>query len=172
MSIKSLQDLIVDELRDMYHAENRLVKALPKMVEAASTPALKEAFERHLKQTENQVNRIETIFDQLGGDPKGKRCKGMEGIISEGAEVLDEEAPGSVIDAALIAAAQRVEHYEIAAYGCIRSHANLLGLGDVARLVEESLEEEEAADQLLSELAETEVNTMALEGAERNERQG
>ena len=172
MSIKSLQDLMVDELRDMYHAENQLVKALPKMVEAASTPALKEAFEHHLKQTESQVNRIETIFDQLGGDPKGKRCKGMEGIISERAEVLDEDGPDSVIDAALIAAAQRVEHYEIAAYGCIRSYANLLGLGDVARLVEESLKEEEAADQLLSELAETEVNTMALEGADRNERQG
>jgi ferritin-like metal-binding protein YciE len=164
MSINSLQDLMVEELRDMYHAENQLVKALPKMAEAASTPALKQAFERHLEQTENQVNRIEEIFEQLGGDPKGKRCKGMEGIITEGAEVIDQEGPDAVIDAALIAAAQRVEHYEIAAYGCIRSYANLLGLGDVAKLIEQSLEEEEAADQLLSELAETEVNTLALEG--------
>jgi ferritin-like metal-binding protein YciE len=164
MSINSLQDLMVEELRDMYHAENQLVKALPKMAEAASTPALKQAFEHHLEQTENQVNRIEEIFEQLGGDPKGKRCKGMEGIITEGAEVIDQEGPDAVIDAALIAAAQRVEHYEIAAYGCILSYANLLGLGDVAKLVEQSLEEEEAADQLLSELAETEVNTLALEG--------
>jgi ferritin-like metal-binding protein YciE len=164
MSINSLQDLMVDELRDMYHAENQLLKALPKMAEAASTPALKQAFERHLEQTEIQVNRIEEIFEQLGGDPKGKRCKGMEGIITEGAEVIDQEGPDAVIDAALIAAAQRVEHYEIAAYGCIRSYANLLGLSDVAKLIEQSLEEEEAADQLLSELAETEVNTLALEG--------
>jgi len=155
---------MVDELRDMYHAENQLLKALPKMAEAASTPALKQAFERHLEQTEIQVNRIEEIFEQLGGDPKGKRCKGMEGIITEGAEVIDQEGPDAVIDAALIAAAQRVEHYEIAAYGCIRSYANLLGLSDVAKLIEQSLEEEEAADQLLSELAETEVNTLALEG--------
>ena len=164
MSINSLQDLMVDELRDMYHAENQLLKALPKMAEAASTPALKQAFERHLEQTEIQVNRIEEIFEQLGGDPKGKRCKGMEGIITEGAEVIDQEGPDAVIDAALIAAAQRVEHYEIAAYGCIRSYANLLGLSDVAKLIEQSLEEEEATDQLLSELAETEVNTLALEG--------
>jgi ferritin-like metal-binding protein YciE len=164
MSINSLQDLMVEELRDMYHAEIQLVKALPKMAEAASTPALKQAFERHLEQTENQVSRIEEIFEQLGGDPKGKRCKGMEGIITEGAEVIDQEGPDAVIDAALIAAAQRVEHYEIAAYGCIRSYANLLGLSDVAKLIEQSLEEEEAADQLLSELAETEVNTLALEG--------
>jgi len=164
MSIKNLQDLMLEELRDMYHAENQLVKALPQMAKAASTPALKEAFERHLKQTQNQVSRIETIFDELGGDPRGKRCKGMEGIVSEGAEVLEKEGPGGVIDAALIAAAQRVEHYEIAAYGCIRSYANLLGLSDIAKLVDQSLEEEEAADHLLSELAETEVNTMALEG--------
>ena len=164
MSIRNLQDLMMEELRDMYHAENQLVKALPKMAKAASTPALKEAFERHLQQTQNQVHRIETIFDELGGDPRGKRCKGMEGIVSEGAEVLDEEGPNAVIDAALIAAAQRVEHYEIAAYGCIRSYANLLGLSDIAKLVDQSLEEEEAADHLLSELAETEVNTMALEG--------
>lgn len=164
MSMKNLQDLMIEELRDMYHAENQLVKALPKMATAASTPALKEAFERHLQQTQNQVSRIETIFEELGGDPRGKRCKGMEGIVSEGAEVLEEEGPGGVIDAALIAAAQRVEHYEIAAYGCIRSYANLLGLSDIAKLVDQSLEEEEAADHLLSELAETEVNTMALEG--------
>jgi len=164
MSMKNLQDLMIEELRDMYHAENQLVKALPQMAKAASTPALKEAFERHLKQTQNQVSRIETIFDELGGDPRGKRCKGMEGIVSEGAEVLEKEGPGGVIDAALIAAAQRVEHYEIAAYGCIRSYANLLGLSDIAKLVDQSLEEEEAADHLLSELAETEVNTMALEG--------
>jgi len=164
MSMKNLQDLMIEELRDMYHAENQLVKALPKMATAASTPALKEAFERHLQQTQNQVSRIETIFEELGGDPRGKRCKGMEGIVSEGAEVLEKEGPGGVIDAALIAAAQRVEHYEIAAYGCIRSYANLLGLSDIAKLVDQSLEEEEAADHLLSELAETEVNTMALEG--------
>lgn len=154
----------MEELRDMYHAENQLVKALPRMAKAASNPALKEAFERHLQQTQNQVRRIETIFDELGGDPRGKRCKGMEGIVSEGAEVLDEEGPSAVIDAALIAAAQRVEHYEIAAYGCIRSYANLLGLSDIAKLVDQSLEEEEAADHMLSELAEAEVNAMALEG--------
>jgi ferritin-like metal-binding protein YciE len=164
MSIKNLQDLMLEELRDMYNAENQLVKALPQMAKAASTPALKEAFERHLQQTQNQVSRIETIFDELGGDPRGKRCKGMEGIVSEGAEVLEEGGPGGVIDAALIAAAQRVEHYEIAAYGCIRTYANLLGLSGIAKLVDQSLEEEEAADHLLSELAETEVNTMALEG--------
>ncbi len=164
MSIDNLQDLMVEELRDMYHAENQLMKTLPKLAKAASTPALKEAFQKHLAQTEKQVERIDQIFEQLGGNPKGKRCKGMEGILKEGEDLLDEEGPGAVIDAGLIAAAQRVEHYEIAAYGCIRSYASLLGLSDVAQLVEQSLEEEEAADRLLSELAETEINTLALEG--------
>jgi ferritin-like metal-binding protein YciE len=165
MSIDNLQDLMVEELRDMYHAENQLVKALPKLAKAASTPGLKKAFEQHLKQTEAQVGRIDQIFEQLGGSPKGKRCKGMEGLLNEGDDVLNEKGPGAVIDAALIGAAQRVEHYEIAAYGCIRSYALLLGLTDVANLVGQSLEEEEAADQLLSELAETEINALALEGA-------
>jgi ferritin-like metal-binding protein YciE len=121
MSIDNLQDLRVEELRDMYHAENQLVKALPKLAKAASTPGLKKAFEQHLKQTETQVGRIDQIFEQLGGSPKGKRCKGMEGLLNEGDDVLNEKGPGAVIDAALIGAAQRVEHYEIAAYGCIRS---------------------------------------------------
>jgi ferritin-like metal-binding protein YciE len=165
MSINNLQDLMVEELRDMYHAENQLVQALPKLAKAASTPGLKKAFEEHLKQTETQVGRIDQIFEQLGGSPKGKRCKGMEGLLNEGDDVLNEKGPGAVIDAALIGAAQRVEHYEIAAYGCIRSYAHLLGLTDVAKLVEQSLEEEEAADKLLSDLAETEINTLALEGA-------
>lgn len=169
MSIDNLQDLMTEELRDMYHAETQLVKALPKMAQTASTPALKQAFENHLKQTQHQVERIETIFDRLGGSPKGKRCKGMEGILEEGEEVLEEEGPAGVIDAALIAAAQRVEHYEIAAYGCIRSYAEVLGLDEVADLVEQSLDEEEAADKLLSELAESEINGLALQGTEADD---
>ena len=164
MKLDSLRTLWIEEMRDLYNAEHQLLKALPKMAKRASTPELKEAFESHLEETQTHVERLEEIFAKLGKKPSGKTCKAMKGLVEEGSEMLKEDGPDSVIDAGIIAAAQRVEHYEIATYGCIRSYANLLGLSDIAKLVDQSLEEEEAADHLLSELAETEVNTMALEG--------
>src|SRR5689334_25432751 len=127
MKLDNLRELYVEELKDLYNAENQLVKALPKMAKAATSIALKQGFEKHLKETKVHVERLETIFDDLGESPKGKKCKAMEGLVEEGAEVIDEDADDDVRDAALIAAAQRVEHYEIAGYGCVRTYAQLLG---------------------------------------------
>src|SRR3954452_4855078 len=126
MNAESLHDLFVDELKDVYNAEKQLVRALPRMARAASNPQLRKAFEQHLRQTEGHVARLERIFKELGAPARGKRCKGMEGLIEEGKEVM-EEHEGSVLDAGLISAGQRVEHYEIAAYGCLRTYAQLLG---------------------------------------------
>ena len=127
MKLESLQDLYVEELKDLYSAENQLLKALPKMAKAASSPVLRTAFEDHLEETRGQVERLESIFKKLDANPKGKKCKAMEGLIEEGNEVMTEEAEPAVRDAALIAAAQRVEHYEMAGYGCVRTYARLLG---------------------------------------------
>jgi ferritin-like metal-binding protein YciE len=160
MQLGSLHELYVEELKDLYNAENQLLKALPKMARAASAPELRTAFEDHLEETQRQVQRLEQIFKKLNASPKGKKCKAMEGLIEEGKEVMDEAQP-PVLDAALIAAAQRVEHYEMAGYGCARTFARLLGYEAAADLLQETLDEEAAADKKLTELAETLINVEA-----------
>jgi ferritin-like metal-binding protein YciE len=166
MSMDSLHDLYVDELKDLYSAENQLLKALPKMAKKASASELKTAFTEHLEVTRKQVERLEQIFTALEVSPKGKKCKAMEGLIEEGKEVLEEDGNPSVIDAALIACAQRVEHYEMAGYGCVRTFANLLGYEDAETLLQETLDEEGAADEKLTELAETVINVEAEEAGD------
>lgn len=161
----SLRDLYIDELRDLYSSETQLVKALPKLAKASSNEQLREAFEEHLQQTEEHVSRLEQIFEQLEEKPTGKKCMGMEGLVKEGAETMDEDYPDEVMDAAVIGAAQRVEHYEIAAYGTVREMARLLGEDDHVSLIEETLEEEKQADQKLTELSQ-EINEAASQVAE------
>ncbi len=153
MQEQGLKQLYVDELKDLYNAENQLVKALPKLVKGAQSNELRQGFEEHLEQTKGHVQRLEQIFEMLGESPKGKKCKGMEGLIEEGSEVMDEDYEGSVLDAALIGAAQRVEHYEIAGYGTVRNMAELLGESDQVSLLEETLQEEKETDEKLTELA-------------------
>jgi ferritin-like metal-binding protein YciE len=155
MKSKTLQDLYVDELKDLYNAENQLIHALPKMVKAAQSPELQDAFWSHLKQTEEHAQRIEKIASAIGVSPKGKKCVGMEGVISEGKEVMEEEFEEGVMDTALIAAAQRVEHYEMAGYGCARAMAETLGYGDAVDLLQQTLDEEKEADQKLTQIAQT-----------------
>jgi ferritin-like metal-binding protein YciE len=167
MKVESLQDLYVEQLRDLYDAENQLIKALPKMAKAASSPELRNAFEEHLEQTKEQAQRIETIFEGMGEKAKGQKCKAMEGLVKEGSEVIEEDMPEGVKDAALIAAAQRVEHYEIAGYGCVRTYANLLGESDAASLLEQTLDEEKEADELLGGIAEK-VNVEIPQGRNDN----
>ena len=161
MKLNSLQDLYVSELKDLYDAENRILKALPKMAEAANSPDLRTAFEQHLQQTRRHAERLEQILRGLDESPKGKKCKGIEGIIDEGEDLMEEDAPPSVADAALIAAAQRVEHYEIAAYGTVRSYARRLGFQDQAELLNQTLQEEDETDKRLTSLAESSVNEEA-----------
>lgn len=163
MALNSLHDLYVEELKDLYNAENQLLKALPRMAKAATAPDLKAAFEDHLEVTRGHVDRLERIFGKLGVSPKGKKCKAMEGLVAEGKEVMEEDGEEAVMDAALIAAAQRVEHYEMAGYGCVRTFAKLLGYNDAARLLQETLDEEGDADKKLTELAETSINIEAEE---------
>ena len=162
MKLETLHDLYVDELKDLYNAEHQLLKALPKMAKAASAPQLAKAFTDHLEETKGQVERLEKIFKKLDVSPKGKTCKAMEGLLEEGKEVMDEDADPTVMDAALIAAAQRVEHYEMAGYGCVRTFARLLGYDQAADLLQETLDEEGAADKKLTKLAETVINVEAL----------
>lgn len=159
--LNSLQDLMVEELKDIYNAEQQLLEAIPKLAKAVTTPSLERALTHHREQTEQQVERLQQIFDTLGERPTGKKCKGMEGIVREGSEALDGGADSAVRDAHIIGAAQRVEHYEIAAYGTAIAHAELLGHDDVARLLRESLDEEMEADRKLTEIAEDEVNMAA-----------
>jgi ferritin-like metal-binding protein YciE len=158
----SLQDLYLKELKDMYNAEKQILRALPKMAKAASNEKLQAAFTEHHGVTEEHVRRLETIFDSLGTAHRGRRCPGMEGIIEEGSEVLEEDGDEAVRDAALIAAAQRVEHYEIAAYGTLRTYAEHLGREEDARLLQQTLDEEGETDKLLSKLAESRVNPRAM----------
>jgi ferritin-like metal-binding protein YciE len=153
MKLESLQDLYVDELKDLYHAETQLTKALPKMVKAAASEELRTAFEEHLEETEHQIERLETIFKELDASPKGKKCKAMAGLVAEGKEMMEMDGEDAVKDAALIAAAQRVEHYEMAGYGTVRTYAELLGYDKAAKLLQETLDEEAAADAKLTELA-------------------
>jgi ferritin-like metal-binding protein YciE len=158
-----LEELLVDELKDIYSAENQIIKALPKMARGASSPELKRAFERHLEETRRQVERLEQIGEALEIKLTGKKCKGMEGLIEEGKEILEEDLDENAIDAGLIGAAQKVEHYEIAAYGTARTHAELLGYTKVARLLQQTLNEEGATDKKLTQLAESIINVEAVE---------
>jgi ferritin-like metal-binding protein YciE len=170
MALDSMQDLFLNELKDVYNAEKQLVRALPRMAKAAESSELQQAFTKHLRETEGHVQRLERIFRSLGETPRGKKCKGMEGLIEEGKEILEEDGASEVIDAALISAAQRVEHYEIAAYGCLRTYAQLLGMNDADKLLQQTLEEEEATDQALTALGEGGINQAAVAaGAEEDE---
>jgi len=158
-----LHDLFEDQIKDLYSAENQLIKALPKMAKNATNPQLRTAFERHLEETRNQVTRLEQIAEELDFTPKGKKCKGMEGLIEEGKEVM-EEFDEDTLDAGMIGAAQKVEHYEIAAYGTARTHAALLGYNKVAKLLQQTLDEEGATDKKLTALAESIINVEAVHG--------
>ena len=164
MTVDTLDSLFVSELKDLYSAENQITKALPKLIKAASSEDLRGAFEHHLKETQGHVQRLEKVFQILGSSPRGKTCNGMKGVLEEGAEVLDETAEGSVRDAALISAAQRVEHYEMAGYGTVRSYAEILGQSEISEILEETLEEERAADQKLTEISHK-LNSEAQQGA-------
>jgi ferritin-like metal-binding protein YciE len=161
MSLDSLDKLFLEELRDIYNGEKQITKALPKMAKAAESPELQQAFTKHLKETEAQIQRLERIFQDLGQAVRGKQCKGLEGILEEGKEILEQESNESVLDAALIAAAQKVEHYEIASYGCLRTYAQLLGHDEAVKLLEQTLAEEEAADEKLTKLGESGINEAA-----------
>ncbi len=161
MTTNSLQELYVEQLQDLYSAERQIIKALPKMIEATQSDELSSALKEHLEVTKNQANRIETICQELGEDPGNEKCKGMEGVLKEGSDLV-KDASEEIRDAAIIAAAQRVEHYEMAGYGTARTYANLLGFEEAASMLEQTLEEEKEADQTLSDLAE-ELNVEALE---------
>jgi len=161
MEHQALKELYIDELKDIYNAENQLVKALPKMAKAASSDDLRNGFEEHLEQTRGHVQRLEQIFKALGEKPSGKKCKGMEGLVAEGQEMMDEDFEDDLMDAALISAAQRVEHYEIAAYGTVRTYAELLGEENAVTLLEQTLQEEKETDQKLTDLA-SDINVKAM----------
>jgi ferritin-like metal-binding protein YciE len=163
MAEQGLKELYIDELKDIYNAENQLVKALPKLAKASSSGELREGFEEHLEQTKAHVERLEQIFEMLDESPKGKKCAGMEGLVAEGSEVLKEDLEGAVLDAALIGAAQRVEHYEIAAYGTVIAFAKTLGENDHVSLLETTLAEEKETDQKLTELS-RQINQEAFNG--------
>jgi ferritin-like metal-binding protein YciE len=170
---EALRDLYIDELRDIYSAETQLVKALPKMAKAATSDELRSGFEEHLEQTRGQLSRLEQIFEDLDEKPSGKKCAGMEGLVKEGGEMIKNEFEGEVKDAGLIGAAQRVEHYEIAAYGTVRAFAELLGDRNAVDLLSQTLEEEKETDKKLTQLA-SEINVEASqnEGASEDEPSG
>ena len=166
MKLDSLQKLFVEQLRDVYNAENQLLKALPKMAKNASSDELRQAFEDHLEATKEHVERLEQVFKDLDEKPKGKTCQGMKGLVEEGSEILEQDGEESVLDAGMIAAAQKIEHYEIATYGTLRTWANLLGQDDTAELLQQTLDEEGDTDKRLNELAEDIVNPEALSETE------
>src|ERR1035441_491894 len=153
MKVNRLKHLYLEELKDLYSAENQLVKALPKMAKAASSEELRAGFEGHLDQTKEHVVRLEKIFKALGESPNGKKCKGMEGLIKEGGELIEEDPAPEELDAGLISAAQRVEHYEIAGYGCVSTYAKILGEDQAVSLLRQTLEEEKETDKKLTQLA-------------------
>lgn len=172
MALESLQDLFVNELKDIYNGEKQLVAALPRMAKAAQSPQLRDALTKHLQETKGQVQRLETIFKALGKRAQGKRCKGMAGLVEEGKAIMEEDGAEAVLDAALIAAAQKVEHYEIATYGCLITYAELLDDQNAVRLLKQTLAEEEAADKNLTQLGEGGINEAAVaagQGAEEGE---
>ncbi|HKO18571.1 MAG TPA: ferritin-like domain-containing protein [Acidobacteriaceae bacterium] len=164
MPAENLEQLLIDELKDIYSAEKQITRALPKMAKAAKSPELKEAFENHLEETKGQIERLDEIFEALGKKATGKTCHGMQGLVEEGNEMIQELEKGDVRDAALISAAQRVEHYEIAAYGTVREYAKMLGRKDAAKLLEQTLEEEKATDEKLNSIS-SQVNNEAMKAA-------
>jgi ferritin-like metal-binding protein YciE len=164
--MENLRDLLIHELQDTYHAEKQLLKALPKMVKAATSGELKEALESHLRETEEQVNRLAQVFDSLDEPVKEEKCEGMAGILEEGNELLREDAADAVKDAGLIASAQKAEHYEIASYGCLCAWAELLGEQDALDLLRQNLAEEEEANEKLTDIAERSINTAADQNAQ------
>ncbi len=169
MELADLKDLYVDELKDLYSAEQQILKALPKMIKAANHRSLKKAFTLHERQTQQHVKRLERICKQLGEKPTGKKCVGMEGVIKESAELISEKPDPDVLDAGLIAAAQHVEHYEMAGYGTVRTWARALNYDAQADLLQKTLDEEQATDQLLTQLAESSINIEAENGDEGEE---
>jgi ferritin-like metal-binding protein YciE len=166
MKLDTLQKLYTEELRDLYNAENQLLKALPKMAKAASSEELKDAFEKHLEQTKGHVERLEQVFKELDERPKGKTCRAMKGLIQEGSEILEQDGDESVRDAGIIVAAQKVEHYEIAGYGSARTFAHLLGQNKAAELLQATLDEESETNELLTRLAESIINPEAVRESE------
>ncbi|CAO3350824.1 YciE/YciF ferroxidase family protein [Azospirillum melinis] len=167
MAAKTMQDLLIEDLRDIYHAEKQIAKALPKMAKAASSDQLRQAFETHLEQTHGQIERLQQVFEELDTRPRGKHCDAMEGLISEAQEILEMGLAPEVQDAALIAAAQKVEHYEIASYGTLHAFATACGLDTVAQLLDETLQEEKDTDTLLNKLAIGDVNKKAMAASGR-----
>lgn len=165
MTVKSVHDLLLEELRDIYHAEKQLVKALPKMAKAAKSDVLRQAFEDHLEETKGQVQRLEQVFEALDVRTRGKPCEAMQGLVEEAKEMMEEIKTPEVLDAALITAAQKVEHYEIASYGSVCALAEALGETEAARLLNQTLEEEKAADRKLNEIAVSNVNKQAMKVA-------
>ena len=163
MELESLRALYVDELKDLYSAENQILKALPRMTKAASSRELKKALTEHERVTRKQVQRLERIFKDLDESPRGKKCRGMEGLLEEGKELIAEKPEPDVLDAGLISKAQHVEHYEIAGYGCARTFAEMLGMMEAAELLQATLDEEKAADEKLNQLAMSQVNLQAQE---------
>jgi ferritin-like metal-binding protein YciE len=162
MALDSMQALFLNELKDMYNGEKQLVAALPRMAKAAQSPELQQAIRKHLRETEGHVQRLEQILTAMGQPLRGKKCKGMEGLIEEGKDILEEDGAPEVVDAAIIAAAQRVEHYEMAAYGCLRTYAQLLGNKEADRRLQQTLAEEEATDKALTALGEGGINQAAM----------
>lgn len=161
LKINDLKTLMIHELKDLYSAESQLVKALPRMVKAAHNDKLRHAFSEHLEETRNHVKRLEGVFKTLGYSPSGQHCNGMEGLLEEGKDMIEEDAPEEVKDAGLIAAAQRVEHYEMAGYGCARTFARMLGMEDIAEILQQTLDEEGEADKKLTDLALNHINQAA-----------
>jgi ferritin-like metal-binding protein YciE len=153
MSVSSMEELLIDELKDIYNAEKQITRALPKMAKATTSTKLKEAFQSHLQETQGHIERLDKVFEILGKAPRGKTCHGMQGVLEEGSEVIEETEKSPLRDAALISAAQRVEHYEMAAYGSVRAYAKILGQNEVVNLLEQTLQEEKAADEKLTSIA-------------------
>jgi ferritin-like metal-binding protein YciE len=165
MAAKNMQDLLIEELRDIYHAEKQLTRALPKMARAASNEQLKQAFTRHLEETQGQIERLEQVFEKLDTRTRGKHCHAMEGLIEEAKEIMEMGLAPELQDVALIAAAQKVEHYEIAGYGTLHALAQAAGLEEVAQLLEQTLNEEKKTDELLNKIAISDVNKKAIQAA-------
>lgn len=164
--METLKDLFIEELKDLYHAEKQITKALPQMAKKANSEQLRKAFESHLKETENQISRLEKVFKELDMTPRAKKCEGMEGIIQEGKTMMQELEKSDTLDAALIAAAQKVEHYEIASYGTVRAYAQQLNYKNAASMLQETLEEESAANEKLNNLALNQINAEAVDESE------
>jgi ferritin-like metal-binding protein YciE len=169
MAGSNLREALVEEIRDLYNAEKQLTKALPKLAKSATSEELREAFESHLEETEGQITRLERVFELLDEKPRGKHCAGIAGIIEEGSDIMQEDMEDAVMDACLIAAGQKAEHYEIGSYGTVIAWAEALDLTEVAQVLQETLAEEKAADEKLSALAESGVNEAATAGAEDDE---